>query len=107
MNKINIDLEKNDYIISNLKTKNKIEKEEDLDSKNIDIKNNQKKDKILILEIITSILDTKGKIIKIYPQGYPEGLRQIKDGKTYFGYEVPNKSKKEVSKYLLNIINRN
>ena len=89
-------------MISNLRTKSKTEKEEEKDSeiKNIDIKNNQKKYKILIFEIITSILDTKGKIIKINPLGYPEGLRQMKDGRTYFGYEEPTKSnsKKEVSK---------
>lgn len=110
MNQIsNIDLEKNNYMNENLKSKYKIEKEEenDLVIKNNDIKNKQKKEKILILEIITSILDIKGKIIKINPLGYPEGLRQMKDGKTYFGYEEPNKNKKEVSKYYYILFYRN
>ena len=93
-----INLDKNDYINLNLETKYNVEEEE----KNEEIKKsktqNTKKEKILILEIITSVLDTKGKKIKIEPNGYPEGIRQIKDGKTFFGYEEPNKNKKEVRK---------
>ena len=46
-------------------------------------------------------------MIKINPLGYPEGLRQMKDGKTYFGYEEPNQNKKEVSKYFYILFYRN
>ena len=94
----NMDKEKNN-IISYLET-NMEEKEEEIDSK---------KDKILLLEIITSISEEKGKKIKIDKNGYSNGLRGVKDGITYFGYQEFKKNKKEVRKkylYILEYINR-
>ena len=85
-------------MLSSLETKYKSEEEKNEENPNIFKKNTLKKEKILLLEIITSILDTKGKKIKINPKGYNLGLRQAKDGQTIFGYEDPKEKTKKVRK---------
>ena len=51
-----------------------------------------KKEKILNLEIITSLYMQKGTNIKLTSEGYSQGARKIKDGITYFGYENIDKN---------------
>ena len=51
-----------------------------------------KKEKILNLEIITSLYMQKGSSIKLTSEGYSQGARKIKDGITYFGYENIDKN---------------
>ena len=107
-NEYNYDLDKTNYMISRLETKYKSEEVYE-ESQNNFIKDSLKNEKILILEIITSSLDTKGKKIIINPKGYNLGLRQANDGTTIFGYEDPKKNEKKVrNKFLIFIkeINR-
>ena len=99
LNQIKLDKE-NDYILSNnLETKYNLEEELDI----ISVKNKTKEEKILFLEIMESSLETKGKKIEITPTGYQFGLRHIRDGITYFGYEKPTKNSKEkLIDYIIN-----
>ena len=83
-------------MISRLETKHKSEEEKEEKIQNITEKNPKIKQKILLLEIITSNFQKVGKKIKINPEGYNLGLRKAKDGITIFGYEEPNSKTKKV-----------
>ena len=85
-------------MISRLETKHKSdeEKEEKIQKKKEKKPMKKEKEKILILEIITSDMEKEGKKIIINPEGYNLGLRHAKDGLTIFGYEDQNKMSKEV-----------
>ncbi len=88
----------NNSMISRLETKHKSdeEKEEKIQKKKEKKPMKKEKEKILILEIITSNMEKEGKKIIINPEGYNLGLRHAKDGLTIFGYEDQNKRSKEV-----------
>ena len=79
------------YLFTNISTSNKMEEELEETNINISSDNKIKKEKILSIEIITSTYITKGKIIKLTKSGYKQGLRQINDGITFFGYQEPDK----------------
>ena len=83
-------------MISRLETKHKSEEEKEEKIQNITEKNPKIKQKILLLEIITSNFQKVEKQIKINPEGYNLGLRKAKDGITIFGYEEPNSKTKKV-----------
>ena len=89
---------------SRSETKYKSEEEKNDEEVNVSKKYTSKKENILILEIITSNSETKGKKIKINKKGYNLGLRKAEDGVTIFGYENPEKKTKEVRKYFLYFI---
>ena len=70
-----------------------MEEEEQEETKaNLSQEKKSKKEKILNLEIITSLYMQKGSIIKLTSEGYSQGARKIKDGITYFGYEDIDKN---------------
>ena len=68
------------------------EDEQEETKANLSQEKKSKKEKILILEIITSLYIQKGSIIKLTSEGYSQGPRKIKDGITYFGYEDIDKN---------------
>ena len=80
-----------------METNNKIEEEQEETISNLSPEKKVKKEKILILEIITSSYILKGTILKITSEGYQQSLRKAKDGITYFGYEGLNKNINKVS----------
>ena len=85
---LNLELTKDKYLLTNNNTYNKIEEEEQEETlANLSEEKKIKKEKILNLEIITSSFLSKGTNIKLTPDGYEKGIRKIKDGITYFGYE--------------------
>ena len=85
---LNLELNKDKYLLTNTNTNSKIEEEEQEETlANLSEKKKKRKEKILNLEIITSSFLSKGTNIKLTPDGYEKGIRKIKDGITYFGYE--------------------
>ena len=85
------------YLFTNISTSNKMEEELEETNINISSDNKVKKEKILSLEIITSTYITKGTIIKLTKNGYKQGLRQVNDGITFFGYQEPDKINENVN----------
>jgi len=79
--------------INNLKTFDNISK----------INEVSKNSKILNIELISSLFEPKGLILKIGPLGYEKSLREEKDGITYFGYEELQDTEK-VFNYIFFII---
>ena len=59
-----------------------------------------KKCKILNIELISSLFEPKGLILKIGPFGWDKSVRKEKDGITYFGYEELE-DKQNVFNYIL------
>lgn len=49
---------------------------------------------ILSLEIITSTNEPRGVTLEITPLGMTKGIRQIKDGYSFFGYETDDNKDK-------------
>lgn len=89
---IDTNLDKDErYLLTNISTNNKIEEELEETNINISSENKIKKEKVLSIEIITSTYITKGTIIKLTKNGYKQGLRQVNDGITFFGYQEPDK----------------
>ena len=85
---INLELNKDKYLLTNIDSNNKIKEEEQEETlANLNEESKIKKEKILYLEIITSSFLSKGVNIKLTPDGYEKGIRKKKDGITYFGYE--------------------
>ena len=82
-----------------------MEKFNNLEESPIKIKNLtdniSKNAKTLNIEIISSIFEPKGLILKINPYGYEKSLRHSKDGITYFGYEENIDKEQEVSLLIL------
>jgi hypothetical protein len=93
LEEINLELNKDNYLFTNKISNNKIEEEEQEETlPNLSQEKKNKKEKILSLEIITSSYISKGINIKLTPEGYEKGIRRIKDGITYFGYEELDKN---------------
>ena len=90
---MNLEINKDIYMLTNMDTNNKIEEEEQEETiGNLSPKKKIKKEKDLNLEIITSSYVSKGTIIKLTPEGYPKGSNYRKDGITYFGYQDSQKN---------------
>ena len=87
------ELNKEKFIFTKIDTTYRIEEEEQEETlPNIIQEKKFQKEKILNLEIITSSYISKGTNLKLTPEGYEKGLRKIKDGVTYFGYEELDKN---------------
>lgn len=89
------------YLLTNISTNNKMEEELEETNINISSDNKIKKEKVLSIEIITSTYITKGEIIKLTKNGYKQGLRQVNDGITFFGYQEPDKINTNVNIYII------
>ena len=89
------------YLLTNISTNNKMEEELEETNINISSDNKIKKEKVLSIEIITSTYITKGEIIKLTKNGYKQGLRQVNDGITFFGYQEPDKINTNVNIYTI------
>ena len=89
------------YLLTNISTNNKMEEELEETNININIDNKIKKEKVLSIEIITSTYITKGEIIKLTKNGYKQGLRQVNDGITFFGYQESDKINTNVNIYII------
>ena len=87
------EIEKDNMNINNTNTFDNISKINDV----------SKKCKILNIELISSLFEPKGLILKIGPLGYEKSLREEKDGITYFGYEE-QQDKEKVNNFFLFII---
>ena len=87
------EIEKDNMNINNINTFDNISKINDV----------SKKCKILNIELISSLFEPKGLILKIGPLGYEKSLREEKDGITYFGYEE-QQDKEKVNNFFLFII---
>jgi len=94
---MNLDLNKDNYLLTSINTNNKIEEEQKETLGNLSPNKKLKKTKILNLEIITSSFITNGTIIKLTPEGYSHGLRNAHDGITYFGFEELENNNENVS----------
>lgn len=93
LEEMNLEINKDIYMLTNMDTNNKIEEEEQEETiENLSPKKKIKKEKDLNLEIITSSYVSKGTIIKLTPEGYPKGSNYRKDGITYFGYQDSQKN---------------
>lgn len=94
LDEINLDLNKDIFILTNKNTNCKIDEEEEQEETKANSCKEQKgkKEKILNIEIITSSYIKKGTLIKLTSEGYAQGIRKIKDGITYFGYEEINEN---------------
>lgn len=89
------------YLLTNISTNNKMEEELEETNINISSDNKIKKEKVLSIEIITSTYITKGEIIKLTKNGYKQGLRQVNDGITFFGYQEQDKINTNVNIYII------
>lgn len=89
------------YLLTNISTNNKMEEELEETNINISSDNKIKKEKVLSIEIITSTHITKGEIIKLTKNGYKQGLRQVNDGITFFGYQESDKINANVNIYII------
>ena len=89
------------YLLTHISTNNKMEEELEETNINISSDNKIKKEKVLSIEIITSTYITKGEIIKLTKNGYKQGLRQVNDGITFFGYQEPDKINTNVNIYII------
>lgn len=89
------------YLLTNISTNNKMEEELEETNINISSDNKIKKEKVLSIEIITSTYITKGEIIKLTKNGYKQGLRQVNDGITFFGYQESDKINTNVNIYII------
>lgn len=89
------------YLLTNISTNNKMEEELEETNINISSDNKIKKEKVLSIEIITSTYITKGEIIKLTKNGYKQGLRQVNDGITFFGYQESDKINANVNIYII------
>jgi len=89
------------YLLTNISTNNKMEEELEETNINISSDNKIKKEKVLSIEIITSTYITKGEIIKLTKNGYKQGLRQVNDGITFFGYQESYKINTNVNIYII------
>ena len=87
------EIEKDNMNMNNINTFDNISKINDV----------SKKCKILNIELISSLFEPKGLILKIGPLGYEKSLREEKDGITYFGYEE-QQDKEKVNNFFLFII---
>lgn len=95
LEEINLDLNKDIFMLTNKNTNYKIDEEEEQEetkSNSCNVKKG-KKEKILNIEILTSSYIKKGTFIKLTSEGYAQGARKIKDGITYFGYEEIDEKK--------------
>ena len=105
----NLEMNKDIYLYTNMDTNNKIEEEEQEETKeNIIPSKKINKDKILNIEILTSSFMSKGETIHLTPEGYPQGIHYRKDGITYFGYTNPDNNTNNynnVSIYIKNNFN--
>ena len=100
LKEINLELNKDIYLYTNMETNNKREEEKEETSDVIIPSRKLNKDKNLSIEIITSSVMPKGAIIHLTPEGYPEGIHYRKDGVTYFGYTNSENNDNEVSIYI-------
>ena len=92
LEEINLELNKDAYLITNINSSGQIEEEEQEETlANLSHEKKANKGRILGLEILTSSYLTKSTKIKLTSQGYAQGARKIRDGITYFGYEDPDK----------------